>query len=70
MPGALTWVHTIGDRPQDISLSGVNVMAGPAFVVFIMIARYNSAKTMRELEKKKVFITQKFWGVHSIPGAT
>lgn len=39
----------IGGSPTDISQSGVNVVAGPALVFFIMIARCNSAKTMREL---------------------
>lgn len=49
MSGALTWVlATYGKDPTDISQMGINVVS-LGLVVLIMIARYTSAATIREL---------------------
>ena len=48
MPKALTH-HTLRRDPTDISPTWVNVSAGPALVVSVMIAGHTLPETIREL---------------------
>lgn len=48
MPETFTMAHITCGSPTDISPTGVNVVAGPALVV-LMIIGHTSSKTIREL---------------------